>query len=149
MKSDYLICNFSEGHMKRFLLILTVLLSSGALYASDYDAFNGSFSMYDSTVENVILDKIQSQTDPETGKVKIGGLTLKFEFLDNALEEVDGLAVGAVHFTDGKDTYILDYHVAGFNVEKIVLVTKNKEYINMELYPGKKEGTPEEKKESK
>jgi hypothetical protein len=138
-----------EEKMKKLLLVLTALLSSGVLYASDYDAFKGSFSMYNSTIETVILDKIQAQTDPETGKVKIGGLVLKFEFLDNALEEVDGLAVGAAHFIDGKDTYILDYHVAGYNVEKIVLVTKNGEYINKELYPCKNEGSPEEKKESK
>jgi hypothetical protein len=135
--------------MKKIFLILIVLFSSGLLYASDYDPFNGSFSMYNPTVEMVILDKIQSQTDPDTGKVMIGGLALKFDFLDNALEEVDGLSVAAVHFVDSEDKYILDYHVDGNNVVKIMLASKNGKVINKELYPAKNETSSGEKKESK
>lgn len=135
--------------MKRILLVLTLLLSTGLVYASEYDAFKGSFSMYNPTVEMVILEKIQAQTDPDTGLVKIGDLKLKFEFLANALEEVDGLAVAAVHFSDNEDKYLLDYHVDGNNVVKIVLVTKNKEIINKEIYPAKNEATPKENKSNK
>jgi hypothetical protein len=138
-----------EEKMRRLLLIILILFSSGVLYAAGYDAFKGSFGMYDTIVETVILDKIQSQTDPETGKIKIGDLTLKFEFMANALEEVEGLAVAAVHFSDDKDKYILDYHVDGNNVAKIVLVTKNGVVINKELYPAKNEECKGEKTESK
>ncbi len=136
--------------MKRILfIVLAIFLSAGLLYASDYDVFKGSFSMYNPTVDMVILDKIQAQTDSETGLVKIGGLKLKFEFIANALEEVDGLSVAAVHFSDNKDEYILDYHVDGNNVAKIILVTKNKEVINKELYPAKYDDSPKENKGSK
>ncbi|NLD39197.1 MAG: hypothetical protein GX654_20260 [Desulfatiglans sp.] len=134
--------------MKRKMLVLVVFLFAGTLYASGYDAIKGSFSMYNPTVENVILDKIQSQTDPETGLVKIGALALKFDFLANALEEVDGLAVAAVHFSDNEDRYILDYHVDENSVAKIVLVTKNKKIINKVLYP-EYDGSDKENKGSK
>lgn len=132
--------------MKRIILLLVVFFYSGALYASSYDAIEGSFNMYNPNVEMVILDKIKEQTDPETGLVKIGGLTLKFEFLANALEVVDGHAVAAVHFSDNEDEYILDYHVDGNKVAKIILVTKNKEVIIKELYPEKHEDSHEKNK---
>lgn len=135
--------------MKGIFFVLVVLLNAGFLYASEYDDFKGSFSAYNPTVEMVILDKIQSQADPGTGLIKIGGLLLKFEFLDNNLEKVGGFTVAAVHFSDNKDNYILDYYVDGNNIVKIMLVTKNKEVINKELYPAKYEESSKENKGSK
>ncbi|NLA74582.1 MAG: hypothetical protein GX846_03770, partial [Deltaproteobacteria bacterium] len=121
--------------MKRLSLVLMLLLlNAGVLYASGYDAVKGSFNMYNPAVEMTILTKIKAQTDPETGLAVIGGLKLKFEYLANTLEVVEGHAVAPVHFSDGEDKYMLDYYVDGDNVVKIILVTKNHEYINKELY---------------
>ena len=135
--------------MKKFLCtFFAVILTSGILCASDYDAFKGSFSMYDATTEMIILKKIESQTDPETEKVMVGGLALTFEFFPNALQEVDGLPVASVYFSDKDDKYVLDYYVDGYKVVKIVLLTKNGEFINKELFHEKEENLPGEKKQS-
>ena len=136
--------------MNRFLIaFFASLLITGILYASDYDAFKGSFSMYDAAAEMVILKMIESQTDPEKEKVIVGGMELKLEYLANAFEQVDGMKVASVYFSDKDDKYVLDYYVDGDNVAKIVLLTKNGEFINKELYPAKEESTPKGKKQSK
>lgn len=139
--------------MKRFIIVsLSVLLFSVVLYAQEgsdpYDAFKGSFSMYDATAEMVVLKKIESQTDPETEKVMIGGLALTFEYFANAFEVVDGLQVASVYFTDKKDKYIMDYYVDGYNVVKIILVSKNGKVINKEVYPAKDQKKPGDQKKS-
>ena len=142
--------------MKKTLITsLVVLLSSGVLYAADdetYDSFKGSFGMYDMSVEMVVLKKIESKTDPKTEKMKIGGLTLNFDYFENELAQENGLQVAYVHFTDKEDEYILTFHVDGYNVVKIILFSKNGDFINKELYPAKnsdKKNCPEGKKQSK
>ena len=140
--------------MKNFLIIfIAVLLISGITYASGetYDSLKGSFGMYDVSAQMVVLNKIESQTNPETEKMTLGGLTLKFDFFEDELAQENGLQVAYVHFTDNKDNYILTYHVDGNNVVKIILFSKNGDFINKELYPDKdpdkKETSPEEKKQ--
>ena len=141
--------------MKRHLItFLTVLLSSGFLYASDemYDSFKGSFGMYDMSTEMVVLKKIESETDPKTEKMILGGLSLKFDYFENELGQDKGRQVAYVHFSDNKDEYVLTYHVDGNSVVKIMLFSKNGEFINKELYPAKdpdKESGSEEKKQGK
>ena len=134
---------------------LAVILSSGILYASDetYDSFKGSFGQYNMSTELVVLKKIESLTDTKTENTTIGGLSLKFDYFENELSQEKGLEVAYVHFSDKEDEYILTFHVDGNNVVKIILFSKNGDFINKELYPAKspdkKEGAPEEKKESK
>ena len=126
--------------MKRMLTtFLTVLLGSGTLYAAGdvYDSFKGSFGMYDMSAETVVLKMIESKTDPKTEKMMIGGLTLKFEYFENELAQKNGMQIAYVHFTDKKDNYVLSYYVGENSVVKIVLFSKNGEFINKELYPAK------------
>ena len=142
--------------MKRLsAAVLALLLSSGVIYASDdiYDSFKGSFGMYDALIEMVVLKKIESQTDPETEKMKIGGMALKFEYFENELGQENGLPVAYVHFSDKEDDYVLTYYVEGEDVVKIILFSKNGKFINRELYPAEtpaeKEECTKEKKQSK
>ena len=141
--------------MKRHLItFLTILLSPGLLYASDeiYDSFKGSFGMYDMSTEMVVLKNIESKTDPKTEKMMLGGLSLKFDYFENELGQDKGRQVVYVHFSDDKDEYVLTYHVDGNSVVKIVLFSKNGEFLNKELYPAKdpdKESSSEEKKQGK
>ena len=131
--------------MKKLLGIsLAVLFGPGIVYASEYDEFmKGSFGMYDVSAEMVILKKIESQTDPATEKVIIDGMALKFEYFYNTFRIIDGYQVAAVHFSDKEDDYIFDYYVAGDKVARIVLYLKNKEEINKQVYPEKKDSSPE------
>lgn len=141
--------------MKRFIYtFFAVLLSSGMLYASDeiYDSFKGSFGMYNMSTEMVVLKNIESKTDPKSEKMMLGGLSLKFDFIDSEPGHEKGLQVVYVHFTDNEDKYVLAYHVDGNNIVKIMLFSKNKDFINKELYPAKypdKKSSPEEKKQGK
>ena len=142
--------------MNKFLIIFfTALLSSGVMYASGeiHDSFKGSFGMYDVSAEMVVLNRIESQTDPKTEKMDLGGLSLKFDYIESEPAQENGLQVVYVHFTDKEDNYILTYHVDGNNIVKIMLFSKNSDFINKELYPAKdpvkKENCPEEKKQGK
>ncbi len=143
--------------MKKFLItFLALLLYSGILYASGNeinDSFKGSFGIYDVSAEMVVLKKIESMTDPETEKMMIGTMSLKFDYIESELARENGMQVAYVHFTDKKDHYILTYYVDGYNIVKIILFSKNGDYINKELYPAKypdkKETSPEEKKQDK
>lgn len=142
--------------MKTFLIAFSVvLLTSGVLHASDeiYDPFKGSFGMYDMSAEMAVVNKIESMTDPGTEKVVIGGLALEFKYIENELAQENGMQVAYVHFTDKQDAYILTYHVDGNKVVKIILFSKNNNFINKELFPAKnpdkKETFPEGKKQTK
>ena len=128
---------------------LVMLLSSGILYADGNDSFKGSFGMYDASTEAVVLKKIESQTDPKTEKVMIGGLALKFDYMDSTPDQVDGMQVVYVYFTDKKDKYILTYYVGGNKIVKIALFSKNGDYINKELYPAKNESSSGKKESGK
>jgi len=125
------------------------------MYASSntYDSFKGSFGMYSVSAEMVVLNRIESQTDPKTEKMALDGLSLKFDFIESELGQENGLQVAYVHFTDKEDNYILTYYVDGENIVKIMLFSKNEDFINKELYPAKnpdkKEGGAEEKKQGK
>ncbi|MBN2420519.1 MAG: hypothetical protein JXL81_14105 [Deltaproteobacteria bacterium] len=136
--------------MKRLLILLSAaLLSLGAVHAAEdevYDSYKGSFSMYDISAEMAVLKKIESHTDPDTEKVMIGGLVLKFEYMESELSLEKGMQVAYVHFTDKEDRYILTYHVNNNTVVKIMLFAKNNVFLNKELYPAK---DTEEKKQSK
>ena len=142
--------------MKIFLIsFLSVLMSSSILHASDeiYDSYKGSFGMYDASTEMVVLKEIESKTDPKTEKMTLGGLSLKFDYFEDEPAQENGLKVAYVHFTDKKDKYVLTYYMDGNNIVKIMLFSKNGDYINKELYPAKypdkKEGIPEGKKQGK
>lgn len=135
--------------MKKFIITALAMLFNITVFTvcasgQDYE-YKGSFSGYDVSTEMVVMKKIESQTDPETEKVKIGGMTLKFEYFSNVLEEVDGYHVAAVYFSDKKDKYLFDYYVDGDKVVKIILISKNGKYINKQVSPEKKGGYPEEK----
>ena len=128
---------------------LIMILSSGILYADGNDSFKGSFGMYDASTQAVVLKKIESQTDPKTEKVMIGGLALKFDYLDSTPDQVDGMQVVYVYFTDKEDKYTLTYYVDGYNIVKIMLFSKNGDYINKELYPAKNESSSGKKESGK
>lgn len=135
--------------MKKFLTTALAILFSTAFFtvcASGQDfGFKGSFSGYDASTEIVVLKKIESQTDPETEKVNIGGMSLKFEYFSNALDEVDGYIVAAVYFSDKEDKYLFDYYVKEDKVVKIIFFSKNGKYINKQVFPEKNEACSEEK----
>ncbi len=136
--------------MKKILVAVFVLFFSAVTFitcASGQDyGYKGSFSGYDVTTEMAVLKMIESQTDPETEKVIIGGMALKFEYFSNALDEVDGYHVAAVYFSDKEDKYLFDYYVEGDKVVKIMLFSKNGEYINKQVYPDEKGDCSEGKK---
>ena len=134
--------------MKRFLgIVLAVLLGPGIVYAAGVDEFmKGSFGMYDVSTEMIILKKIESQTDPATEMVMIDGMALKFEYFYDTFRIIDGYQVASVNFSDKEDDYIFDYYVAGDKVVKIILYLKNKEEINKQVYPEKKDSSSGRKK---
>ena len=140
---------------KMITAFFAVLLSSGIMAASDeiYDSFKGSFGMYNMSTETVVLKMIESRTDPKTEKMTLDGLSLKFDYFENELGQEKGLQVAYVHFSDKEDEYVLTFHVEGYNVVKIMLFSKNGEFINKKLYPSKKpdkkENRAEEKKQTK
>ena len=126
--------------MKNMLAIFVVMLNAGIVYSSGGAAeFKGSHSTYDVNAEIAILNKIESQTDPATEKVMIGGMALTFEYFNNTFAENDGYPFASVHFSDEKDKYVFDYYVDLDKVVKIVLFTKNGEVINKQVYPEKKD----------
>ena len=133
--------------MKKLLsVILTVLLGTGSVYAAGVDEFlKGSFGMYDLTAEMIVLRKIESQMDPTTEKVMIGGMALKFEYFYNTFRVIDGYQVASVYFSDKEDKYVFDYYVGGDEVVKIVLYLKNEEEINKQVYPEEKDSSSERK----
>lgn len=136
--------------MKNFLIaVLALLFNTGTFIVcvsgQDFE-YKGSFSGYDVSTEMVVMKKIESQIDPETEKVTIGGMTLKFEYFSNALEMVDGYLVAAVYFSDKEDNYHFDYYVKGDKVVKIILFAKNSEFINKQVYPEEKGESSEEKR---
>ena len=125
--------------MKKTLAVFVVLLNAAIVYASEGAVeFKGSHSMYDMNAEMVILNKIESQTDPATEKVMIGGMALTFEYFNNTFAVNDGYQFASVHFSDKKDKYVFDYYVDVDKVIKIVLFTKNGEMINKQVYPEEK-----------
>ena len=133
--------------MKNILAVFAVLLSAGIVYASGRsDDFKGSHSMYDVNAEMAILNKIESQTDPETEKVIISGMALTFDYFNNTFSVNDGYQFASVHFYDEKDKYVFDYYVDVDKVIKIVLFTKNGEMINKQVYPEEK-GSNSDRKE--
>ena len=97
-----------------YSVFLILLLVSGMVYAGENDLnyhYKGIFDMYDVYIEKIVMQELKSQTDPETGHVKIGDLILKFEYFANTLDEVDLMKVATLHFTDkNKNRYILDYY---------------------------------------
>lgn len=132
---------------KLFSFIVAVLLGPSIVYASEIDEFmKGSFGMYDISAEMVILKKVESQTDPETEKVMIDGMALKFEYFYNTFRIIDGHQVASVYFSDEEDKYIFDYYVAGDKVVKIILFLKNEEEINKQVYPEKNDSGSEKEK---
>ncbi|MFC1839366.1 hypothetical protein ACFL1N_07295 [Thermodesulfobacteriota bacterium] len=136
--------------MKKFLIVVLALLFITGIFivrASGQDyGYKGSFSGYDVSTDMIVLKMIESQTDPETEKVMIGGMALKFEYFSNALVEIDGYLVAAVNFSDKEDKYHFDYYVKEDMVVKIILFSKNGEFINKQVYPEKKGERSEEKK---
>jgi hypothetical protein len=136
--------------MKKFLVMaLAQLFITGVFVvcASGQDwGYKGSFSGYDVTTEMTVLKMIESQTNPETEKVIIGDIALKFEYFSNALAEVDGYHVASVYFSDKEDKYLFDYYVAGDKVVKIIFFSKNGEFINKQVYPEEKGECSEDKK---
>ena len=134
--------------MKKKILgvFVAVYLSSSIVCASElYEYMKGSFGMYDVSAEMVILKKIESQTDPETEKVILDGMALKFEYFYNTFIIIEGYQVASVYFSDKDDKYIFDYYVSGDKVVKIVLYMKNEKEINKQIYPEKKELSSEKK----
>jgi len=136
--------------MKKLLITLSAILFNALIFVvcvSGQDfGYKGSFSGYDVSTEMTVLKMIESQTDPETEKVMIGGMALKFEYFSNALAEVDGYHVASVFFSDKEDKYLFDYYVGGDKVVKIIFFSKNGEYINKQVYPEEKGECSEEKK---
>lgn len=133
--------------MKKLLIIvLAVLLNSGIVYASGGYEYKGSHSEFDITAEAAILNKIESQTDPATEKVKVGRMVLKFEYFTNTFGEIDGQKYASVHFSDNNDQYVFDYYVEGDSVIKILLYTKNGTVINKQVYPEIKGSDSDRKK---
>lgn len=136
--------------MKKLLTaVLALIINTGIFVAcvsgQDY-GYKGSFSGYDVSTEMTVLKMIESQTNPETEKVEIGGMALKFEYFSNALAEVDGYHVASVYFSDKEDKYLFDYYVGGDKVVKIIFFSKNGEFINKQVYPEEKGDCSEEKK---
>jgi hypothetical protein len=132
--------------MKNILGVFVALLNAGVVYAAGGAAeFRGSHSMYDVNAEMAILKKIESQTDPATEKVIMGGMALKFEYLSNTFGENDGYQFASAYFSDKNDKYVFDYYVDVDKVIKIVLFTKNNEMINKQVYP-EKEGSNSDRK---
>lgn len=136
--------------MKKLLItVLALLFNAGTFIVcapgQDY-IYKGSFSGYDVSTEMTVLKMIESQTDPETEKVMIGGMALKFEYFSNALAEIDGYHVASVYFSDKEDKYLFDYYIDGDKVVKIILFSKNGEFINKQVYPEEKGECSEEKK---
>jgi len=122
--------------MKCSNAIFIALFNAGIVYASEGAVeFKGSHSMYDVNAEMTILNKIESQTDPATEKVMIGGMALTFEYFNNRFAVNDGYQFASVHFSDREDRYVFDYYVDVDKVIKIVLFTKNGEMINKQVYP--------------
>ena len=97
--------------------------------------FKGSHTKYDAAAEMVILNKIESQTDPETGKTLIDEMALKFEYINNNFFQIDTYQVASVYFSDSEDEYVFDYYLDGDTVAKIILYTKNGREINKQVYP--------------
>ncbi len=126
--------------MKKLIFALVAMaMSISIAYASGGYEYKGSHTGFDVTAENAVLNMVESQTDPETEKVNIAGKTYKFEYFNNNFPEVGGYLVGAVHLSDGDDQYVFDYYVAGENVVKILLYTKNGKVINKQVYPENEE----------
>lgn len=123
--------------MKKLLCaVLTILLHTCIAHAAGGgDEFKGSHVKYDVTAEMAILNKIESQTDPETEKVVLDGLALKFEYINNNFFQIDAYQVASVYFSDNEDEYVFDYYLDGDEVSKIVLYTKNGKEINKQVYP--------------
>ena len=133
--------------MKNLIAVFVVLLNAGIVYASGGAVeFKGSHRMYDVNAEMAILNKIESQTDPATEKVMIGGMALTLEYFNNTFFENDGYPFASVHFSDKDDKYVFDYYVNVDKVIKIVLFTKNGKVINKQVYPEKKDSNSDRKK---
>lgn len=133
--------------MKKYLITAALLfLCPVLLYASEGFEYKGSHSGYDLNIEAVVLKKIESQTDPETEKVKINGILMKLEYLNDHFQDSDGYIVAPVHYSSEKDEYIFDYYVKGDSVEKIILFSKNGDFIGTQIFPEKKEAAPEKTK---
>ena len=133
--------------MKKLLCtVLIIWFHICTVYASEGgDEYKGSHSKYDATAEMVIIKKIESQTDPETEKVILGGMALKFNYLNNNFIQIDGNQVASVYFSDNGDEYVFDYYIDGDQVVKIVLYSKNGGEINKLVYPEDKGSGPEKK----
>ena len=127
--------------MKKILFVLFALAASASLaHASGGYEYKGSHTGFDVTAENAVMSKVESQTDPETEKVNIGGMALKFEYFDNHFfPDKDGRLIGSVHLSDGDDKYVFDYYVEGDRVVKILLYTENGRVVNRQVYPEKEE----------
>jgi hypothetical protein len=135
--------------MKKILMIiLTVLLYPGfvCLYAQD-DQFKGSFTNYDVNSEQIVLNRIEADTDPQTEMVTLDGTALKFEYIDYSLIYYAGeYKVLPVYFSDQKGgRYVFDYYVDYDSLAKIVLVMKKGEIINKQVYPEQKDTAPKGK----
>ncbi len=122
-----------------YTAFLMFILMVGIVYANENDLnyfYKGSFDMYDSHIEDTVMQILKAQTDPETGLVKIGDHYFNFEYFANTLDEVDLMKVATLHFTDkDKNRYIIDYYFDGYKkLHKIMLFSKNGKAVNRELY---------------
>ena len=115
---------------KIIIVILTVFFCSGYIhiYGQDY-GFKGSYtSVYDSTSEQAVLNKIEADTDPKTEKVILDGRAFKFEYIDNLMnyDIEEGYKVLGVYFTDEEgEWHVFEYYVDNDKVAKIVMLTTN------------------------
>lgn len=127
--------------MNKLIVALLVMAASASIaHISGGAEFKGSHTGYDPSAEDAILNMVESQTDPETEKVNIGGMALKFDYFDNNFfPDKDGRLVGSVHLSDNDAPYVFDYYVEGDRVVKIILYTKGDKVINRQVYPEKEE----------
>lgn len=121
------------------IVILIILLYSGYIhiYGQNY-GFKGSYtSVYDSTSEQAILNKIEADTDPKTEKVILDGRAFKFEYIDNLMsyDLEEGYKVLGVYFTDQEgEWHVFEYYVDNDKVAKIVMLATNG---SKQIYPEK------------
>ena len=133
--------------MKNLIVALfSLIFISNIAYASEGFEYKGSHSGYNVEAENAIMKMIQTQVDPDTQNIKIGGKLYKFEYFSNHFTEVDGFLVASVFVSENKDKYAFDYYVKGDKVVKILLYLKNGEVIHKQVYPEKKEADSDRKK---